>query len=335
MKFKKIEEALAFCENDEKKEIAALSKLVRGALTVLTAVFAAAMWAVSRRKKAETASLSEEEEMREKELEGAARLRLRLINEKIMSADKKEEGADEMYKLLSNPEFFGSREDFISLIMSEETELRVYGDCLGINRDSIIRMYKTGFGAYYAEASLDWANAGKVAERFIKAVKAGDADMVFRCLSGTDGIEDGDDALRRLHENGNYDRIIQTKADQPDGTARYDGAAGLAAWDPDHFYSRKIASYTLKDGTYYDLSLSCDAEKGYRVDLPGGCGAPAGEQGKGGTSRDDKPAGPREWDPHNIFCFCDPETPIDIRRWSRDFWNKPIADDPGNSNDTP
>jgi len=206
------------------------------------------------------------------ELDEAAELRLELISNKILEKNKNE-GTDELYRMLINPEFFGSYEDYTSLMMSEDTDLEVYQDpmnlhhdCLDINHEITVQVYKQKDGTYFAEASLGWIHPDTVAERFVKAVKAGDQDMVFQCLTKTKDIEDGKTAIRKLQESGDYDRILKIKNDRPDGISDFrtsDRSHKIVG----HFGEQKyIATFTLQDGTYYDICLSDQKDTGIKVD---------------------------------------------------------------------
>ena len=155
--------------------------------------------------------------------------------------------------------------------MSEDTKLELYNYCFDINSDIVVNMYKQEDGTYYAKADWDWMHQSAVAARFIKAVKAGDQDTVFQCIVPTEEIKDGEAVIRKLKETGDYSRILQTKCDWPDAVGNRSGNTGNAAiFDIYNMPDRRayLATYTLKDGTYYDIYLSCIGSKaGYRVDI--------------------------------------------------------------------
>ena len=203
-----------------------------------------------------------EERQLEKDLETAAILRLSIITNKLESdnRDEKADGIEELYRLLTNPEIFGNLNDYIDLMTAEDVVFRRSRNLLHIGLRINVMLYKQEDGTYYAEAAYNRSNPAVTAELFVKAVKDGDEDAVFEYVMPSEDVRDGAAAFRKLKETGEYDRIIRTKTNIPDGTD-----SDLISQEQNN--KKRIATYTLDDGSYYDIYLYYMGEKGYLVGI--------------------------------------------------------------------
>ena len=197
----------------------------------------------------------------ESDLHDAAVLRLGIITDKIRSDSREEkaDGIEELYRLLANPDIFGSVNDYIDLMTEEDLKLVQNGRNLRVNFRFDITLYKKEDGTYYAEAKYNRDSPEIVSELFVKAVKEGDENAVFENLMTSEDVNDGASALRKLKETGKYDQIIRTKTNEPDGS-------NDDPLCPAKYGTRCLTTYTLDDGSYYDVYLCYMGEKGYMVE---------------------------------------------------------------------
>ena len=187
------------------------------------------------------------------EIAASEQLRAQLIYGKIRDPEKKAEGLEELYKLLKNPEFFSNYQAYYSTMTAEGVNISQNGSRIIVNEDFAFFITKDQTtGDYSAEVAWVWSNLNVVAMRFVECVAAEDMDGLYQCVVPEERFQSGQDVMNALAASGEKEQILKIATDKPDGTTRVSNTS-------------MVATFTLGDGSYYDLSVWYHESAGYRV----------------------------------------------------------------------